>query len=132
MKQYGTVIETDGDIAKVECERQSACDMCENSENCTEKCKKVYATALNCVGADVGDLVEIETDTKKVLYNAFLVFMVPIFVAVAAYFAVNALFGEGIAVISTLAVLVSSVCLFSFALNKSAKKQTVSRIVKIL
>lgn len=132
MKQIGTVVEIKGDMAKIECSRQSACDMCENAEHCVEKCKKVYATALNVVGASVGDNVEIETETGKVLKNAFLVFMVPIFLAVAAYYFSDLWLGEGVSVIITMSVLVFSVVLFSFLLNKAAKKQPVSRVKRIL
>ncbi len=132
MKQYGTVVETNGNIARVECERKSACDMCENAEHCTEKCTKVYATAINEVNACIGDLVEIQTDTKKVLTNAFIVFILPIFLAVVACFAINSLFGEVIAVVATFIVLVLSLCLFSFLLNRSEKKRVISRILRVL
>ena len=132
MKQKGTVVALDGSIAKVECDRQSACDMCENAASCAEKCKKVYAGAYNTVGASVGDIVEIETDTKKVLLNAVIVFLLPIVFAVGAYFVSDMYFSEGISAVITFAALVFSMCLFSFLLNRSAKKQTVSRITKIL
>lgn len=132
MKKIGTVIEIMDDKARVECEKQSACDMCENAAHCVEKCQKVYATALNTVNASVGDIVEIETDTRNVLLNALVVFMLPIFISVAAYLIAEPVLGEGIAVIITLVALVSSMGLFSFLLNNSAKKKTVSKIVKIL
>ncbi|MBR5313957.1 MAG: SoxR reducing system RseC family protein [Clostridia bacterium] len=132
MKQTGTVVEINGNTAKVECSRQSACDMCENAENCAEKCKKVYATALNTVNAVVGDMVEIETDTTGVLAKSFAVFILPIFFAVAAFFGINAFFGEDFAVIGTFAVLVFSMVLIAYLLNRSAKRRVVSRVVKIL
>lgn len=132
MKQTGIVVEIKDNVARIECSRQSACDMCENAEHCVEKCKKVLATASNDVNAVVGDMVEIETETGKVLSNAFAVFMLPIFLAVAAYFGINFFFGEGVAVIGTFAVLVFSMILIAFLLNRSAKKRIVSRIVRIL
>ena len=132
MKQIGTVVETNGNTAKVECDRQSACDMCENAANCTEKCKKVYAVALNDVNASVGDMVEIETDTAGVLKNAFIIFILPILLAIASYFAAECFLGENAAVIVTFSVLVFSAFLFGFLLNKSAKGRIVSRVVKIL
>ena len=132
MKQTGIVVETNGNYARIEYTRQSACDMCENAAHCVEKCKKVFATASNDINAVVGDVVEIETETGKVLSNAFAVFMLPIFLAVAAYFGINAFFGEGVAVICTFAVLVFSMILIAFLLNRSAKKRVVSRIVRIL
>ena len=132
MKQKGIVIEINGKNAKVECDRASACDMCGNSASCTEKCKKVYANAENSVSAKIGDYVEIESDTGRVLKNAFLVFILPIFLAVISYFCTYKFAGEVVAVIVTLAVLVFYLCIFSFFLNKSERKKNVSRIVKIL
>ena len=132
MKQIGTVVEIADNMARVECDRQSACDMCENAEHCVEKCKKVYATALNTVGAKTGDTVEIESDTKNVLLNAFVVFVIPIVLAVLSYFGADFFFGEGISVAVTMAVLVLSLFVSSLLMNKRAKKQAVSRIVRIL
>ena len=65
MKQIGTVVETYGNIAKIECDRRSACDMCENSEGCTVKCQKAYTRALNPLNAQVGDTVEIEAEDGR-------------------------------------------------------------------
>ena len=132
MKQIGKVVECDGIVAKIECERKSACDMCENASHCNEKCKIVYATAFNYINASEGDMVEIETDTLNVLKNAFLVFILPIFTAILSYFAADRFFGEGVAVMFTFAVLVFSMILFSFLLNKSQKTKIVSKIVRIL
>ena len=132
MKQIGVVIALEGDIARIECDRRSACDMCENAASCAEKCKKVYTGAYNGVGASVGDAVEIETDTGSVLLNAVLVFLLPIIIAIGSYFLADAYFSEGISVLITLAVLVFSVCAFSFLLNRRAKRTTVSRITRIL
>ncbi len=132
MRQVGTVIELNGNTAKVECDRQSACSMCENAESCVEKCKKVYATADNLVKATVGDTVEIQTDTGMVLLNAFIVFVLPVFLSVVCYFGVRVFFREIISIIVTFAVLVFSLVLFSSLLNRISKKRTVSKIVKIL
>ena len=132
MKQIGTVVETEGNTAKVECDRKSACDMCENAEHCVEKCKTVYATALNDLNAKTGDSVEIETETSRVLISALIVFLLPVILAIGAYVVADKFFGEGISVLITFAVLVGTVVLFSFLLNKRAKKRVASRIVRIL
>ncbi len=131
MKQIGIVIEINGEYAKVECDRQSACDMCENSSGCTEKCKKVYAKARNSVNAEIGDTVEIETETSKVLMNAFIVFFLPVLLSLCAYFVAERFFGSALAVVTTLVVLIVSLVLFAFLLNRSAKNKDVSRIVRI-
>jgi len=132
MKQIGTVVETDGIIAKIECDRRSACDMCENSEGCTVKCQKAYTRALNPLNAQVGDTVEIEAEDGRVLGTAFTVFALPILLSVIFYFVSSVLFGEAVAIPATLLTLILSLVLLSRLLNKSAEKNVTSRIVKIL
>lgn len=132
MRQRGIVVEIKGSMARVECDRRSACDMCENAAHCVEKCKKVYTEALNTVNASVGDTVEIETDTGKLLFNTFVLFMIPVFLGVASYFVFDSFFGEGLTAALTLAVLAGSLGFIAFLLNKRAKNKTVSRIVRIL
>lgn len=132
MKQIGKVVETNGDVAKIEVDRVSACDMCENSAHCAEKCKKVYATASNSINAMIGDTVEIETETGRVLLNSVLVFLFPVFLAIGAYFLSDLFLGENASVIITFFTLVFSICAFSFVLNRISKKKVISRIVRIL
>lgn len=132
MKQIGKVVETKGNIAKIEVDKISACDMCENAAHCAEKCKKVYATASNFVNAEVGDTVEIETETGRVLANSVLVFLFPVFLAIGAYFLTNLFLSENISVVITFFTLVFSLCAFSFILNKLSKKKVISKIVRVL
>ena len=132
MKQIGKVVEINADMAKIEVDKVSACDMCENAAHCVEKCKKVYATASNTVNAEVGDTVEIETETGMVLLNSVLVFLVPVLLAIGAYFLSNLFFGENVSVVITFFTLVFSICAFCFVLNKISKKKVISRVVRIL
>ena len=132
MTQKGIVTELKNGKAIVMVDRISACDACENSATCAEKCKKVYATAENNLNARVGDAVEIETETGGVLLNAVLVFLVPIILGIGAYFCANAYLGEELAVLITFGVLVLSLTVNSFVLNRIALGKTVSRISRIL
>ncbi len=132
MKQTGIVVEIMGNNAKVECDRQSACDMCENASVCSEKCKKVFATAQNTVNAQIGDFVEIETESKRVLKNAFIVFLLPVLLSFAAYFVAERFFGGTTAALATLVVLVASLILLSFLLNTKEKDKNASKIVRII
>ncbi len=132
MKQTGVVVEITGKSARVECDRQSACDMCENASVCTEKCKKVYATAENTVDAEIGDLVEIETESSLVLKNAFIVFFLPVILSFIAYFAAERFFGSAVAVILTLVALIASLVLFAFLQNRNEKNRNASKIVRII
>jgi len=131
MKQMGKVIEVLQDnMIKIECDRQSACSACDNAASCTEKCKKVYATAQNTVGAVIGDLVEIEADTAVFIKNAIAVFIFPIIIAVLSYFVFDMIFGEGITVLFTLSFLVMSAVITASVLNKRAEKNVLNKTVR--
>lgn len=94
MQTKATVIQTQGERAIVEVERQAACDGCHKNKDgggcsicsLTGASKKFEATALNRVGAKVGDRVTVTTETGKVLGYAALVFMLPLLVGLAFYF----------------------------------------------
>ena len=49
------------------------------------------ASALNKAHAEVGDIVEIETPDRRVLYHAFIVFIVPV-LACSAFYAAGVVF----------------------------------------
>ena len=59
--------------------RQSACSGdCHSCGGCGAIREELIVRAENPIGAKVGDLVTIETETKTVLTAAFLVYLVPI------------------------------------------------------
>ncbi len=100
MLTKATVLNTEGDIALVEVERSSACEGChknETGEGCsvctlTGGNRKFSAKALNKVGAVKGDKVEITSSSSRVLFYSALVFLLPVVVALAFYFAAQRLF----------------------------------------
>lgn len=94
MKAIGKVIEKHGNTAKVVSERNSACSMCHNCEShgmCHaelvfgEQTQSVEITALNTLGANIGDMVELESSTGLTLISAALIFVLPIVFSVLAY-----------------------------------------------
>lgn len=98
MRVKATVKETEGKIAIVESERLSACEGChKHAEGCSVcslmgSNKTISARAKNSMGAEVGDTVEIETETKTVLFYALLVFVLPVAVMLGLY-ALSSFFG---------------------------------------
>ena len=101
MLKTAEVISTDGKKATVKSERRAMCDGCHKS-SCGSSCamgtimgndKSVTVTALNRAGAKVGDTVELETADSKVLFNALIVFILPIAVCVMLYAVGNRFFG---------------------------------------
>lgn len=122
MKQTAKVIEVNGNKATVEVERSSACAGCSESHNCIACKKKIRVVADNPAGACVGDRVVIESESQRILGYAALVFVVPVIIAFAAFYA-SRLFGAGdtAALIICACSLVASLAVILPLLNKSAK-----------
>ncbi len=78
MKETGIVKSVEGDICICMVKRKSACG--ENCASCKAACSSREHTfsAKNLAGAKAGDTVIIEMGTKKVLYSAFLVYILPL------------------------------------------------------
>ncbi len=92
MQTKATVISVDGKFAIVETERTSACEGCHKAtDGGCSVCsmmgsdKKLSARALNTVGARVGDRVAVESHTGRMLWYAALVFLLPLFLALAGW-----------------------------------------------
>ncbi len=81
MEIIGTVISTHKDKATVAVKRVSACG--ENCANCKGVCKvTAAAVAQNLVGAAVGDVVKIESESAAVIRAALVLYMVPVAVTI--------------------------------------------------
>ncbi len=92
MQTKAVVIETDGKFATVETERKSACEGCHKAEEggCSVCSlmggdRKIATQALNSIGARVGDVVTIESDSTRMLAYGLLVFILPIVIALLAW-----------------------------------------------
>ena len=84
MVSKGVVTKTYSNKATVLVQRSSACghdcaecNLCKNPEIETE--------VLNPINAKEGDTVVIETDTPKVLKNAFMLYMLPVIIFFVSY-----------------------------------------------
>jgi sigma-E factor negative regulatory protein RseC len=132
MRQRAVVIRTEGKIAEIEVSRSSMCDGCQKNGGCEHHCelsglivgsgKKMKTTAQNKIGAKAGDIVEVETESTKVLGYAALVFLMPIVLSAVFYFLAEAVFASGTAgVIAAAAGFVLSFAGIS-AVERSKKK----------
>lgn len=92
MTQIGKVTAVSGCMATVEVRRASACG--ENCAQCRGGCSptKHRAAVKNTAGADVGDMVQIETPDGVVLKSALLVYFLPIVILFICYGIVQVLF----------------------------------------
>lgn len=141
MQTKATVIRIENGMTIVEVERQVACDGChknKDGEGCsicslTGCSRKFEATASNTLGAKVGDVVTVSTETEKVLWYAALVFMLPLIVGVAFYFVSGLLFeGEIFRYISLVFGFVLSVFFVWLYAKAVASKRLDVEIVEIL
>ncbi len=109
MKTQAKVISLCGMRAVVETSRRSACEGCHKNAD-GESCsvctlmggeRRFTSVADNLIGAEVGDLVMIESDTRRVLFYAILVFLLPLIAAALGY---------GIGVLCSLSVGFCALC----------------------
>ncbi len=94
-------------VALVCVERRAACDGCHRATD-DKGCSvctllggnaKTVARARNTVGAAVGDRVEVEARTARVLAYAAMVFLLPILLLLVGYFVGQQLLGERAALV---------------------------------
>ena len=137
MIQKATVISTDGNKAKVEVIRATACEGCHRSNDgsgcaaCTilDLKRKITADALNDIGASAGDVVVVETPSRTVLSVSFLVFIIPLVIGIGSYF-IFSLFISNDAVLALISafVIILVFAVIHFTVEKSKKSSTMLRI----
>lgn len=91
MKETGVVKSVEGELCTCTVMRKSACG--ENCATCKAVCSSREHTfvARNLAGAKAGDSVIIEMGTKKVLYSAFLVYILPLVAFILGFSYINGL-----------------------------------------
>ena len=76
--------------------RESACSGdCHKCSGCGAQKETMIVTADNPIGAQVGDFVTLTTDTGTVMKAVFAVYLVPMVLFFAGYFAGDALWQRG-------------------------------------
>lgn len=136
MEQIGEVVELRGRRALVRIRRTSACG--ENCSQCSGECKPTatLVEATNGIFAKVGDTVKLQMNSASFLFLAFIGYILPILVCIAAYFITekitdNVILSDIAAIASLIGVLV-----IFFIVDKLKPKRKSSRfssrIIKIL
>ena len=141
-EQLARVIETNGSSATVEASRSTMCEGCE-SRDCGGACtvgdlfshgRTMRTRADNRAGAKAGDLVEVSTPTGTVLSRAFLVFILPLILALGAYYIVLSLSGSGTAALISaaagLAVSVAVVLIVERTVRRRRPEVAIVRIIR--
>ena len=130
MEIIGTVVSANENKATVLVKRTSACG--ENCANCKGACEttKMKSVVENVVGAGVGDVVKIESNSADVVRAAFILYMAPILISIIA-----AVFSYSFGLSDILTILIFAGCFFlSFFVLKLFEKKIVpkSYITKII
>ncbi len=137
MTQTAKVI-TGGENAVVEISRKSACEMChEGGSSACAACRiftssrKASARAKNGVGAEAGDIVEVESRETTILGFAALVFLLPVALPLIAYILFKANMTAAIIIAASIFLVTSiAVYLVSKLYEKKAPVLTIKRILK--
>lgn len=141
VKTKATVIQINGTRAIVESERVSACEGCHKAteEGGCSVCslmgpnRKIQTQAYNPLGAKVGDVVTIESETGRMLAYAALVFIFPLVMALT-FFAVTSIWTEAVlwqCVAAGIGFIFSFVTVFFYS-SAVQKKRCDVRITEIL
>jgi positive regulator of sigma E activity len=137
MKNIAYVKEISGGNAVLRIKREC---MCGGKEKCGAKCfaladDMLEAVIYNNIGAEAGDYVEIEGNTRAVLIYAALLFIMPVFTGIFLYFIINFYIGGAVMpyVVSGAACALNIFAGLYF-LNKTAAKRKSSdfKITKII
>lgn len=138
MRQIGVVREVNEGVAIVEVSRKSACEGChaaadgECSACVSFGDKKTTARADNSIGAKVGDRVVLETNSGTVILYAAAVFLFPLVLGIAGYFALGALNFAAAPYIGALCGFALAFVIVWLTLNRTASKRCDIKIVRIL
>ena len=120
--------------AQVTIKRESACGHdCTSCGACGAQARPIIANVVNAAGARVGDTVEIESKTSRIMALAFIVYVVPIILFFAFYVIANAVFkSEGGAIIGAMIGLLFGIVVSIIVNRFETKKRTTSTIVRVI
>ena len=142
MKAYGKVLSVNEKYAKVVTQRNSACSSChscKSSGSCHaelvfgKQTEDVVIDAVNVACANVGDMVELASSTRKTLSVIATIFVLPVLFSLISYIVVlNFTESDFIPVIFLLCVFIFSFIALVKLMNIYAKKYLKAYIVRIV
>ena len=118
----------DNGTAQVICIRESACSGdCHKCSGCGAAKEAILLTAENPIGAGVGDLVSIQSETGPVLKAAVVLYMMPLVLFFAGY-AVGAVLDRSGAITGSLAFVLSIILIVLYDRRMAKKEDTIYTI----
>lgn len=111
MEKIGVIRSCNGKWADVAVLRDASCgDNCGACKLCPER--ESVVRVLNPIGAPAGARVKIMVSSKSVLLMTFVAYILPVLLAVAAYFVLGLFWGGAAQEIGTFAVLILLILAF--------------------
>lgn len=128
MTGEGIVVSVGGNEAVVRISKASACSHdCSQCGGCSNPTYNM--TVCNPVGAKLGDRVQIEASSSKVLVMAFLLYIVPVLFLIAAAVVAETLSGNTAVTLLTFAVVLGVwICIIKKANSKIKMQNTIVRV----
>ena len=109
--------------------RESACSGdCHKCSGCGAAKEAILITAENPIGAGVGDLVTVRSETGPVLKAATVLYMLPLVLFFGGY-ALGAALGIGGALVGCLAFAFSILCIVVYDRRMAKKENTIYTII---
>ncbi|MBS4539697.1 SoxR reducing system RseC family protein [Clostridium sp. D2Q-11] len=140
MDQIGYVIETKDDIAVVDVRRTTACgDKCSScGGGCSVPAMRI--NIKNTIGAETGNFVEVEMETKSLMKSAFIAYVIPLIMLIVGissgiYFFQSRGFGnyESLGLLTGLGFLGLSYFILKFIDNRiKNSKSSELKLVRVL
>ena len=134
MEQIGEIVEFHGRSAVVRIKRASACG--ENCAQCEGGCKPTSRTikAVNKANAQVGDMVKLEMSSSMFMLLAFIGYILPIILAIGAYFVADSLTDNTVIADAALIFTLIGVLVLFYIIDKLPHKTSrfSTRIVKVI
>ena len=136
MTEVGSVVSVNDDAAVVAMRMSGACKKCGLCMSSSDG-KDVLLLARNEAGAKIGDSVEIEISSGRVLMAAFVVYLVPVVMTVVGFLVGSAVSGgseeSGLPIVLAVVFLVVSflaVWLYDLRVRKGERREaTVTRVL---
>jgi len=135
MRQRAKVIALfpNGD-AQVSIKRETACGHdCTSCGACGAQARPIVAQVKNPIGAQVGDSVDVECKTSRVLALACVVYVVPLVLFFLFYAVANYIWAsEGSAILGAMTGLLCGVLISILVNKKEEKKKNSGIIVRVI
>lgn len=86
MKETGLVVALNDKNAQVKIERKSACGSCKGCRMGSSEEMSITIEVSNEIGANIGDIVEVDMETINILLAAFIMYGIPLIALLTGVF----------------------------------------------